>query len=207
MGIKKDKPDHYENIDYIYELIWELLQRGKDDINSPFHQAYLATHADKYPSIRTVVLRNVNLKDKIISFHTDFRSKKVSEIKNNNKISILFYDHNEKIQIRCAGRAIINNKNKYSKKSWGETMPFSKKCYIVDEPPGSASEIPTSGYKKEHEIELPSEEILNSGYENFTLVNMEILEIEWLYLYRYGHRRAKFIINNKNLEKKVWLTP
>ena len=27
---------------------------------------------------------------------------------------------------------------------------------------------------------------------------MEILEIEWLYLYRYGHRRAKFIINNKN---------
>ena len=40
-------------------------------------------------------------------------------------------------------------------------MPFSKKCYIVDEPPGSTSEIPTSGYK-EHEIELPSEEILNS---------------------------------------------
>ena len=57
------------------------------------------------------------------------------------------------------------------------------------------------------DISLPDEEILNSGYENFTLVNMEILEIEWLYLHRHGHRRAKFIINNKDLVKKVWLTP
>ncbi len=205
--MKSDKPDHYDNIDEIYETIWNLLDKGKKDINSPLHQAYLATHSDHYPSIRTVVLRNVDSKDKTISFHTDVRSKKISEILNNNKISILFYDHDEKIQIKCSGKAIINNKNEHSKKSWGKTMPFSKKCYIVDEPPGSTSEIPTSGYKKEHEIELPSEEILNSGYENFTLVNMEILEIEWLYLYRYGHRRAKFIINNKNLEKKVWLTP
>ncbi len=205
--MKSDKPNHYDNIDKIYETVWNLLDKGKKDINSPFHQVYLATHSNHYPSIRTVVLRNVDSKDKTISFHTDVRSKKISEILSNNKISILFYDHDEKIQIKCSGKAIINNKNEHSKKSWGKTMPFSKKCYIVDEPPGSTSEIPTSGYKKEHEIELPSEEILNSGYENFTLVNMEILEIEWLYLYRYGHRRAKFIINNKNLEKKVWLTP
>ena len=205
--MKSDKPNHYDNIDEIYETIWSLLDKGKKDIKSTFHQAYLATHSDHYPSIRTVVLRNVDSKDKTISFHTDVRSKKISEILSNNKISILFYDHDEKIQIKCSGRAIINNKNENSKKSWGKAMPFSKKCYIVDKSPGSTSEMPTSGYKKEHEIELPSEEILNSGYENFTLVNMEILEIEWLYLYRYGHRRAKFIINNKNLEKKVWLTP
>ena len=205
--MKSDKPDHYDNIDNIYETIWHLLDKGIRDINSPFHQAYLATHSELYPSIRTIVLRNVNSKDKIISFHTDIRSKKISEILSNNNISILFYDHGEKIQIKCSGRGIVNNKNENSNQSWAKTMPFSKKCYIVDEPPGSTSKIPTSGYKKEHEVELPGEEILNSGYENFTLVNMEILEIEWLYLYRYGHRRAKFIINNKNLEKKVWLTP
>ena len=205
--MKSDKPEHYDNIDNIYETIWNLLDKGKKDINSPFHQAYLATHSDNYPSIRTVVLRNVNSKDKIISFHTDFRSKKINEILNNNNISILFYDHDEKIQIKCSGKGVINNKNENSNQSWQKTMPSSKKCYIADEAPGSTSKIPTSGYKKEHEIELPNEEILNSGYENFTLINMGILEIEWLYLYRYGHRRAKFIINNKILEKKVWLTP
>ena len=205
--MKSDKPEHYDNIDNIYKTIWKLLDKGKKDINSPFHQAYLATHSNNYPSIRTVVLRNVNSKDKIISFHTDIRSKKINEILNNNNISILFYDHGEKIQIKCSGRGIINNKNVSSNQSWQKTKPFSKKCYIVDDPPGSISERPTSGYKKEHEIELPNEEILNSVYENFTLINMEILEIEWLYLYRYGHRRVKFIINNKELEKKVWLTP
>ena len=87
---KSDKPDHYDNIDIIYKTIWNLLDKGKKDINSPFHQAYLATHSELYPSIRTIVLRNVNSKDKIISFHTDIRSKKISEILSNNNISILF---------------------------------------------------------------------------------------------------------------------
>ena len=63
--MKSDKPDHYDNIDEIYETIWNLLDKGKKDINSAFHQAYLATHSDHYPSIRTIVLRNVNMKDKI----------------------------------------------------------------------------------------------------------------------------------------------
>ena len=205
--MKSNKPSHYDNIDNIYETIWNLLDKGKKDINSAFHQAYLATHSDHYPSIRTIVLRNVNMKDKIISFHTDFRSKKINEILDNNNISILFYDHGEKIQIKCSGRGTVNNKNENSNQSWQKTRSFSKKCYIVDEAPGSISDMPTSGYKKEHEIELPDEEILNSGYENFTLVDMEISEMEWLYLHRHGHRRAKFIINNKDLVKKVWLTP
>ena len=207
MVIKSDKPDHYDNIDRIYELIWKLLDLGKRDTNSPFHQAYLATHNENFPSIRTIVLRNVNLKDKALSFHTDYRSNKINEIVKNDKISILFYDHDKKIQIKCSGKALINNKNENSNESWVNTMPFSKKCYIVDKPPGSLSDQPTSGFKKEYEIDMPDEEILNYGYENFTLVKMEILEIEWLYLYRYGHRRAKFSINNKELEKKVWLTP
>ena len=205
--MKSDLPKHYNNIYNIYESIWHLLELGKKDRNSDFHQAYLATHNDNYPSIRTVVLRYVNSKEKLISFHTDFRSAKIKEISKNNKVSLLFYDHNQKIQIKCSGFAMINNKNDNSHQSWLQTQSFSKKCYIVEEAPGSVSENPTSGYKKEHEIDLPDEQILNSGYENFTLVNMEISEIEWLYLHRHGHRRAKFIINNKDLVKKVWLTP
>ena len=205
--MKIDKPEHYDDIDNIYQLIWELLEFGKKNSNSDIHQGYLATHSGSFPSVRTVVLRGVNYNEKIISFHTDFRSEKIKEISENNKISILFYDHNKKIQIKCSGIGIINNQNDNADQAWQRTQSFSKKCYIVNEAPGSISEKPTSGYKKEHEIELPDEEILNSGYENFTLVDMEISEMEWLYLHRHGHRRAKFIISNKNLVKKVWLTP
>ena len=53
-----------------------------------------------------------------------------------------------------------------------------------------------------------NEEVMVSNAVRHTISDdMEVLEIEWLYLYRYGHRRAKFTINNRNLEKKVWLTP
>ena len=207
MKIKNDKPDHYNDIDQIYRSIWELLISAKKESSSHLHQAYLSTHSDEFPSIRTVVLRNVNNINKSIAFHTDYRSKKIKEIIKNNKITMLFYDHDKKIQIKCSGIGIINNKNDNSDQSWKQAQSFSKKCYIIEKAPGSLSETPTSGYKKEHEIDLPDEEILNSGYENFTLVNMEISEIEWLYLHRHGHRRAKFTIINKALTKKVWLTP
>ena len=205
--MKIDKADHYDDIDNIYQLIWKLLEFGKKNSNSDMHQGYLATHSARYPSIRTVVLRGVDKVKQTISFHTDFRSEKIKEINKNNKISLLFYDHDQKVQIKCSGIGLINNQNDNADQAWQRTQSFSKKCYIVDKAPGSTSDKPTSGYKKEHEIELPNEEILNSGYENFTLVSMEVSEIEWLYLHRHGHRRAKFIINNKDLVKKVWLTP
>ena len=95
--MKLDKPDHYDKIDTVFKTIWTVLDEGVRNIKSPFHQGYLATHSNSYPSIRTIVLRNVDSNKKVISFHTDFRSKKVDEIKVNDSISILFYDHDKKI--------------------------------------------------------------------------------------------------------------
>ena len=69
------------------------------------------------------------------------------------------------------------------------------------------SDKPTSSFKIKDELEAPDEEPLNSGYENFRVVQMEILKIEWLYLYHYGHRRTVFTIDNRKLESKGWLIP
>ena len=55
--MKSDKPEHYDNIDNIYEIIWNLLDKGKMDRKSPFHQAYLATYNENYPSIRTIIFQ------------------------------------------------------------------------------------------------------------------------------------------------------
>ena len=203
----EDKPDFYNDLEKTYENIWEQLIIGKSKSKSELHQGYISTFNNNFPSVRTVVLRHVDKKNNSISFHTDFRSSKIQEIKKNNAITMLFYDHKKKIQIIISGKAEINNQNDKSKEAWDNSRSFSKKCYLVELPPGSSSKIPISGYKKEHEINLPSPEILEKGYENFTLVEIKINYIEWLYLHRHGHRRAKFLIEDNKVINKCWLTP
>ena len=101
---KQDKPDFYDDLEKTYEEIWKLLIIGKAKAKSEFHQGYLATYNNEFPSIRTVVLRHVDKEKNSISFHTDFRSKKITELNNNNNVSMMFYDHGKKIQIKVSGK-------------------------------------------------------------------------------------------------------
>ena len=201
-----DIPDFYDDLDKTYDNIWSLLTIGKAKSKSEMHQGYIATVNKDYPSIRTVVLRHVNKETNSISFHTDIRSNKVNELKDNEMISMLFYDHGKKIQIKVSGIAEINHKNDKAKKAWDNSRSFSKKCYVVEKAPGTPSDEPTSGYLPEHENELPDDDLLQNGYNNFTLVEIQIHSIEWLYLHRQGHRRALFTSTNGSLNKE-WLTP
>ena len=202
-----DLPNHYDDLDLIYNEIWISLIRGKKDSKSEFHQCYVSTHSDDYPSLRTVVLRHANKDNLTISFHTDIRSNKINNINDNPNVTVLLYSHDQKIQIQIKGRAEINNQNDRTSEVWKNIRSFSKKCYIVEQAPGSKSDVPLSGYLPEHEKALPDDEILKNGYKNFALIDITIEKLEWLYLHRYGHRRALFEIKNKEIKNKQWLTP
>ena len=81
---------------------------------------------------------------------------------------------------------------------------MSRKCYLVDNGPGTLSYTPTSGLKPEldnFEFTMEQSEV---GYKNFTVIQCKIKSIEWLYLAAKGHRRAKFDLKNN---KEYWLVP
>jgi pyridoxamine 5'-phosphate oxidase len=202
-----DLPDHYDDLDLIYNEIWTSLIRGKKDSKSEFHQCYVSTYSDDYPLLRTVVLRHANKDNLTISFHTDIRSNKINNINDNPNVTVLLYSHDKKIQIQIKGTGEINNQNERTSEVWKNIRSFSKKCYIVERAPGSKSDVPLSGYLPEHEKTVPDDEILQQGYKNFSLVDIKINKIEWLYLHRYGHRRALFEVSNCEIINKQWLTP
>ena len=155
---------------------------------------------------RIVVLRGVDIKEKKIWFHSDIRSNKVKNLKNNPEAALLFYDKNEKIQLRISGYTKINYKNDTTKKSWLKTAHLSRQCYLGDKAPGSDSSIPSSGLTEDIDNLKYSIEDSEIGYENFCVIETFIKSIEWLYLAAKGHRRAFFDLNNDNVEKK-WLIP
>ena len=153
---------------------------------------------------RIVVLRKSDQHNNIIQFHSDIRSGKIKKLKKNSKAAMLFYDKEEKIQVRLKVECIVNLENNITKESWLKTGHMSRKCYLVDNGPGTKSDNPTSGLKAEldnFEFTMKQSEV---GYKNFTVIQCKIKSIEWLYLAAKGHRRAKFDLENN---KDNWLVP
>ena len=198
------QPAYYENLEEIQNKYWSMLDDAVTNRGSPFRiPVFMCANQDEIDG-RIVVLRKTDRKNNLLQFHTDLRSPKVKILKNNNKASLLFYDKEEKIQLRVKVNCEINNQNSITKESWKKTQHISRRCYLTDSPPGTISENPTSGMISQLEDFDYTMEQSEEGYKNFTVIKCKIKSAEWLYLAAKGHRRAKFDFENN---KNSWLVP
>ena len=195
---------YYEDFSEIKKKIWLMLDDAVTNRSSPFRIPVFVCGDQSDFDGRIVVLRKSDQSNNLIQFHSDIRSDKINILKKNPKASFLFYDKELKIQVRLKVEAIINHKNDVTKQSWEKTQHISRKCYLVDNGPGTISDEPTSGLKPELDNFDYTKEESEEGYKNFTVIQCKIKSIEWLYLAAKGHRRARFdLVNNKN----NWLVP
>tara|TARA_A100001388_G_scaffold233267_1_gene186174 strand:+ start:826 stop:1425 length:600 start_codon:yes stop_codon:yes gene_type:complete len=198
------QPAYYENLEEIQNKYWSMLDDAVTNRGSPFRiPVFMCANHDEIDG-RIVVLRKSDRKKNLLQFHTDFRSPKVKILKKNNKASLLFYDKEEKIQLRVKVDCEINNRNSTTEESWKKTQHISRRCYLTDSPPGTISENPTSGMISQLEDFDYTMEQSEEGYKNFTVIKCKIKSAEWLYLAAKGHRRAKFDFENN---KNSWLVP
>jgi len=204
--VQKNKPDYYNDLDKIYLKIWDLLKIGLKNRDLPFHIPVFICSNKKKSDGRIVVLRGIDEKEKKIWFHSDIRSNKIKILKSNPTATLLFYDKNEKIQLRISGNTMINYQNHITKKSWEKTAHMSRQCYLGDKAPGSFASEATSGLTTVVDNLKYTKEESEIGYKNFCVIETFIKSIEWLYLAAKGHRRAYFSLKNNSLEKK-WLIP
>ena len=198
------QPSFYEDFMGIKTKIWSMLDNGIIDRSSQFRiPVFICGNQDDFDG-RIVVLRKSDQSNNFIQYHSDIRSNKIAKLKNNKNASMLFYDKEEKIQVRLKVECIVNHDNEITKESWLKTGHMSRKCYLVNNGPGTESDIPTSGLKPELDNFEFSMEQSEEGYKNFTVIQCKIKSMEWLYLAAKGHRRAKFDLENN---KENWLVP
>ena len=198
------QPAYYEDFNEIKKKIWLMLEDAVTNRSSQFRiPTFICGHNNDVDG-RIVVLRKADQQNNLVQFHSDIRSDKIELLKNNSNAALLFYDKDEKIQVRLKVNCIINHKNDITKNSWGKTQHISRKCYLVDNGPGTKSDVPTSGLKPELDSFDYTKEQSEEGYKNFTVIQCKIKSIEWLYLAAKGHRRAKFDLESN---KDTWLVP
>ena len=194
------KIDFYNSLELTLLEAENLISDGVENSKSMFHTPVLSSFVEKTISTRTVVLREFDSKNRMLRFHTDSRSGKIEELKENSISSVHGYDPDLKVQIRLKGKTSLHIDNEISKKAWAESREMSKMCYSVKDSPGNkiSSPEPFDLIKEEIDIEL--------GYNNFAVLHFSYDSLEFLFLKGAGHRRSLFDWSSDQLESS-WLIP
>ncbi|MGB5358230.1 MAG: pyridoxamine 5'-phosphate oxidase family protein [Eudoraea sp.] len=165
--------------DQFFKEVRQELKNGVSEKEHPFKTFVLGTVGlDKMARQRTVVLRKVS-EDLLLTFFTDFRSKKIIHIKENNKVGLLFYHPEKLLQIKIEGLARIVSSDPGVSKTWASLSKSAKKDYTTAQAPGSSIETPEV-------LEFLSER------NYFCQVDIKPFKIEYLKLQAPNHLRVRF---------------
>ncbi|NKI26332.1 pyridoxamine 5'-phosphate oxidase family protein [Arenibacter sp. 6A1] len=164
---------------HFFEQIKDELQKGPTEANHPFRYFTFATVGlDQVARLRTVVLRKVS-KDLTLTFFTDKRSKKITHIKENKKVSLLFYNPAKMLQLKIEGIATYKDDEGTKAQFWSTITPAAKKAYTTSMAPGSALTNPQN-------LEFLNDE------NHFCTVEIIPFKMEYLQLAQPNHIRVRF---------------
>ena len=142
---------YYEDFSEIKKKIWSMLDDAVTNRSSPFRIPVFVCGDQSDFDGRIVVLRKSDQSNNLIQFHSDIRSDKIPKLKKNSYAALIFYDKEEKIQLRVKVKCVVNHDNEITEQSWSKTAHISRKCYLVNNGPGTEIDGPSSGLSEEIE--------------------------------------------------------
>jgi hypothetical protein len=198
--------ENRESLEAVLSGIWKMLQRGVARFNDPFHSAVLGTGDQDRSALRTVILRQFILTERVLVCHTDSRAPKVREISNQDNVCWLFYHPKKKVQLRISGPATQHTNDRLADEQWAATKIPSRLNYCAVEPPGTSIELPSAGLPDFLLNKVPTLLNTESGRKNFMVIAGQIKSLDWLQLSILGNRRARFDWTPDGLQA-TWLVP
>ena len=168
---------------------WDLLYKGVMSYKNPFHYGIFTSTYDAFPESRTVILRSVDTAQKIIRFNTDIRSPKFQQIQENPNVCWLFYDPDLRIQLRCKALATVHIQDEIAAEGWHQIRLNAKLTYASEIAPGSLLDAP--GLVDLNRTDVAAVE-LDEARKNFSIIQTQVLSMDWSFLHYKGNRRAFF---------------
>ena len=188
----------------IFTTVCELLENGANERDHDFHIMTFCTIGKVGVEARSVVLRNFDKEKNIIRFHTDYRSPKLNDIKNNPNTVCLVYSYKLKTQLRIKTHSSIHYEDSTWNTAWDSTGLSSRKCYLTKYDPSRNIDEKDDGLPLELKGKTPSLKQSEEGKKNFCVVDNKILEMDYLYLKSSGHERMRLDFNNNEFS---WMAP
>ena len=177
--------------------IWDLLAQGVVNKKSKFHTPTLSTVNGNMINSRTIILRKVDNKTKMLFFYSDSRSRKVLNIIQNNNVTVHLYEPRFKLQVQLYGHAKIENNSEKTKNIWSSLNSFSKKNYLSALSPGEKIDsLENLKYNTDNE----------EAFYNFSLIYFKVSKLECLQLSDIKNIRVEFVYTESS-NKKYYMVP
>lgn len=163
-----------------YAAVARLLRLGADTPGHGFRLPTLATVGPGGAEARVVVLRAFDAEGLTVTFHTDVRSPKVTELRADPRAVLVFYDAATRCQVRARGQAKVHLNDEVARALWGAAASETRAGYAAVHAPGAvvAGDEP-----------LPADD--PRGFENFCAVVCRFDELDVLVLRPDGNRRGR----------------
>ena len=192
----------------ILDQLWSELQEAARTRHHGFHLPVLTTSdSSGSPDARVVVLRRIEVADRLISCHTDRRAPKVVQIAATPAVQWLFYDFDRRTQLRIRARAEVLTEGALFEEAWAGSSVESRRCYLAPHAPGAMTPGPSPNLPETHLTRSPTPEESEVGRDQFAVVRTVAHQIDWLHLASDGHRRARFDWTEGDGWTGQWLAP
>ena len=169
------------------EEVWSWCVERLGTLDGPWKLPVLATTGRLGPRSRVVVARKFNWPE--LHVYSDSRAGKIEDIRTDSRVSLAYYDQENRVQIRLRGTATIHTDSPEAVAAYEQLPPYSRGDYLTRGAPGS---LCTEGHDSQQ-----------TSAPHFALIEVKLLELEWLSLRREGHLRASFL----DAETGRWLVP
>lgn len=170
----------------IIESVWDELNKAATS-RSPFNFLQLATSGlDGAPQLRTIVLRRCNAEKGTLSFVTDIRSPKVTEIRHEPRVALVGFDPQRSLQLRLSGKALLVEDAQERHDIWESLRDRTLLLFAAPFAPGTPIDATATA------IEAARQREPVDAFRQFTLVTVTLSRLEWLDLSRETHMRFAF---------------
>jgi len=206
MRKKKNKKNNLNTLEDVLVEIWKMLDRGATHYNDSFHWPVLGTASQDGCSQRSVILRGFRPAERILVCHTDSRARKAGQIREDSRVSWLFYHPRKKVQLRINGQAELHTDDSFADEQWEATRVTNRLNYSTEDPPGASVSAPTTGLPDLLLNKIPSLLETEKARKNFMSISCHFNAIDWLLLSPLGNRRARFDWKDDEMTAS-WIVP
>ena len=177
--------------------LWSRLLIASHDREHPFQRPQVGVAGlDDEPTVRTVVLRSVDIVERSLCFYSDVRAAKIAMLRRRPRVTWCFWDTAAKLQIRLGSAATIHTDDALADESWATVPRGGRVAYQSDPAPGT----PIADVYRNPPT--PADQ----GRSNFAVVRCVVDRIDWLFLHEDGHRRMMFTLRDSAFRGE-WVAP
>lgn len=164
----------------IEAAVWRELALAPHDKQHAWRTPVLATTDGEIGDARTVVVREVNPDEKLITIYTDRRATKVAQLNAHPLGTLVMWSESLSWQLRCRVRLSLETSGLAVFSRWAKIkLSPGAQDYLSPLPPGSAlgDEPEPTGLDR-------------GALPFFAVMEAEVTSIDWLELHADGHRRV-----------------